>query len=119
MQTKSILREKSFQLGILVVELNRFMKEQKIDSHLTRQFLRAGTAIGALIREAEFAQSKADFISKLSIALKEASETEYWIRMIMQVRPGLFGTMGDIQGLLTEIIKMLVSSVKTAKSQRI
>ena len=83
MSGKSLLREKSFAFGIMIVEVCRHLKDSKKEYILYRQLLRSGTAIGAMIREAEFAQSKADFISKLSIALKEANETEYWLELLI------------------------------------
>lgn len=76
MGNDSLLKEKSYSFALRIVRLNQYL----CDNHeyvLSKQILRSGTAIGALIREAEFAQSKADFINKLSIALKEANETEY------------------------------------------
>ena len=92
------------------------LKEKKKQSIPYNQFLRSGTAIGALIREAEFAQSKADFINKMSIALKEANETYYWLNLLNKT--------GDIDNLtympaskmVTEIICMLVATIKTAKN---
>jgi four helix bundle protein len=80
--------------------------------------MRAGTAIGALIREAEFAQSKADFISKLSIALKESNETDYWINLM---KDSLIIDTQTALGLIDEnkeLIRMLVSSIKTVKSSK-
>ena len=80
---KSVLREKSFNFGLIIIEACRHLKESKKEYIIYRQLLRSGTAIGAMIREAEFAQSKADFINKLSIALKEANETEYWFELLI------------------------------------
>jgi four helix bundle protein len=67
---QSILKEKSFRFSLTIIELCRLLKETRKEYVLQNQLLRSGTAVGALIREAEFAQSRADFISKLSIALK-------------------------------------------------
>ncbi len=74
---KSILKENSYVFAIRIIKLNQFLCEEKREFVLSKQILRSGTAIGALIREAEFGQSKADFRSKMSIALKEANETDY------------------------------------------
>ena len=71
---------KSFALRI--VKLERFLREKKKEGVLSKQLLRSGTSIGANIRESIYAQSKADFISKMSIALKESSETEYWLELL-------------------------------------
>jgi four helix bundle protein len=115
MKGKSALKEKSFVFGLSIIEIYRKLKESKKEYILYRQLLRSGTAIGALVREAEYAQSKADFINKLSIALKEANETEYWLEL-------LFASdclekeihRKDID-LLKELIRMLVASINTLK----
>ncbi len=82
---------------------------------LSKQVLRSGTAIGALISEAEFAQSKPDFINKLSIGLKEANETNYWLKLLYEgdyISETMFDSM---QPQTKELIKLLVTSIKTAK----
>jgi four helix bundle protein len=114
---KSILRNKSYVFAIRIVKLSQFLQTDKKEFVLSKQVLRSGTAIGALVREAEFAQSKADFIHKLHIALKEANETEYWLSI-------LFDT-GYIEKALTEslvvdckeLIALLVTSIKTLKTK--
>ena len=115
MKKPSVLRDKSFNFSLAIVETCRFLKETKTEYLLYNQLIRSGTAIGALIREAEFAQSKADFISKLSIALKEANETEFWIEILVGSHNLTEKINTDLSLLLTEIIKMLVSSITTAK----
>ena len=74
---ENIVKTKSYAFAIRVVNLYKFLTEQKREYVLSKQFLRSGTAIGALVREAEHAESKSDFIHKLSIALKEANEADY------------------------------------------
>ena len=76
-----MLKDKSYAFAIRTVNLYRFLCDEKKEFVLSKQLLRSGTAIGALIREAEFGQSKADFTSKMSIALKEANETHYWLNL--------------------------------------
>jgi four helix bundle protein len=76
------LSEKSFLFSLRIIRLNRFLQNKHRDYVLSKQILRSGTTIGALIAEGKYAQSKADFLNKLTIALKEASETEYWIRIL-------------------------------------
>ena len=78
---ENILREKSYQLALKIVDLQKSLSERN-EYILSKQILRSGTSIGALVRESEYAQSKADFVHKLSIALKEANETEYWISLL-------------------------------------
>ncbi len=79
---KSVLKEKSYSFAIRIVKLNQFLCEERKEFILSKQILRSGTAIGALVREAEFGESKADFRSKMSIALKEANETDYWLNLL-------------------------------------
>ena len=115
MKKPSILREKSFAFSIQIVEICRFCKDTNAEFALYNQLLRSGTAVGALIREAEYAQSKSDFINKLSIALKEANETAYWIDILVSVRTIERHANVEMIRLLDEIIRMLVSSINTAK----
>ena len=80
--SKAILKEKSCNFAIRTVNLNRYLRDEKHEYILSKQILRSGTAIGALIREAEFGQSRADFRNKMYIALKEANETDYWLNLL-------------------------------------
>ena len=80
--TAEMLRQRSFDFAVRIVKLARVLSKANPDWVIARQILRSGTSIGANIRESGFAQSKADFISKLSIALKEASETQYWLELL-------------------------------------
>jgi four helix bundle protein len=112
---KSILRDKSYLFAIRIVKLSQYLQTEKKEFVLSKQVLRSGTSIGALIREAEFGQSKPDFINKLNIALKEANETEYWISLLKDT-----GFLDEVKykSLVddsTELIKMLISSIKTSK----
>tara|TARA_B100000378_G_C17990384_1_gene393640 strand:- start:578 stop:811 length:234 start_codon:yes stop_codon:yes gene_type:complete len=77
MSRENMIKSKSFQFSVKVVNLYKFLTSEKKEFVMSMQVLRSGTAIGALVREAEHAESKADFINKLSIGLKEANETEY------------------------------------------
>lgn len=79
--SKNIIKEKSFDFALRIIELTKLLVEAK-EFVLSKQLLRSGTAIGALVREAEHAESKADFIHKMSIAQKEANETDYWIELL-------------------------------------
>ncbi|HDO27390.1 MAG TPA: four helix bundle protein, partial [Bacteroidetes bacterium] len=84
MGSKNILKTKSFAFALKVIQTYKGIVKDHKEYVLSKQFLKSGTSIGALVREAEFAQSKPDFISKLSIALKESNETEYWILLLQQ-----------------------------------
>jgi four helix bundle protein len=114
--SKSILKDKSYAFAIMVVRLSQFLVSEKREFILSKQLLRSGTAVGALIREAEFAQSKKDFINKMSISLKEANETLYWLDLLKDT-----GYINEEEhqihlGLNKELVAMLVSSIKTTKS---
>jgi len=78
---RNVLKEKSYAFALRIVKLYRYLSVHK-EYVLSKQVLRSGTAVGALVSESEFGQSKADFISKLSIALKEANETLYWLSLL-------------------------------------
>ena len=96
MRSKSIIEEKSLVFALRIIKAFRFLKEQKEEHVMSKQLLRSGTAIGALIREAEFAESKKDFIHKLHIALKEANETDYWLCLLQDsyyIDEQAFGSM--------------------------
>lgn len=82
---------------------------------MSKQLIRSGTAVGALVREAEFGQSKPDFISKMSIALKEANETEYWLNLLKDTQYLEQKSFESISKDCKEIIALLVSTVKTSK----
>jgi len=111
----NVVKEKSFAFALRVVKLAKYLQEQKREFVLSKQVLRSGTAIGALVREAEHAQSKADFISKMSIALKEANETDYWLALLHQSDYFTSESYGSIQPDVQELIKLLVSIVKSSK----
>jgi len=115
MREKSILKEKSYSFGLTITTICQLLREKKKTGQLYNQFSRSGTAVGALICEAEFAQSRADFINKMSVALKEANEARYWLNILKDS-----GNINDevyqlASHLSKEIISMLVATIKTAK----
>ena len=110
------LKEKSYQFAIQIVKLSQYLQQDKKEFVLSRQLLRSGTAVGALIREAEFGQSKADFTNKMSISLKEANETEYWLSLLKDTDFINEDQFMSLQSDCRELIAMLVATVKTAKS---
>jgi four helix bundle protein len=111
----SILRDKSYDFAIQIVKLCQNLQVDKKEYILSKQLLKCGTAIGALIREAEFAQSKADFVNKMSIALKEANETKYWLSILKDTNNLDIKTFENLYFICNELIAMLISSIKTAK----
>ena len=114
---ENILKDKSYVFALRVVKLYRYLCE-KHEYVLSKQMLRSGTAVGALVSEADFAQSKADFISKLSIALKEANETLYWFSLLKDSEYIDEKMFQSIKPDIEELIKLLVSSIKTAKQSK-
>lgn len=109
------VRDKSFLFAMRIVKLAKYLQVEKHEFVLSKQLLRSGTAIGALVREAEHAQSRADFISKMTIALKEANETDYWLDLLHQSDYLSRDSYSSIQPDIEELIKLLVSIVKTSK----
>ena len=114
---ENILKIKSYAFALRVVKLYKYLCSNK-EYVLSKQVLRSGTAVGALISEAEFGQSKADFISKLSIALKEANETLYWLRLLKDSEYLDEKMFQSIKPDIEELIKLLVTSINTAKKNQ-
>ena len=115
---KNIIKEKSFAFALRIMKLNRFLSEEKREFVLSKQLLRSGTAIGALVREAEQAESKADFIHKMAIALKEANETDYWIELLFQSKIINQKEYESIKPDAVELIKLLTSIIKTSNQHK-
>ena len=106
------IQSKSFQFAVRIVNLYKFLRADSQEYILSKQLLRCGTSIGANVSEAQQAQSKADFISKMSIALKEANETDYWLRLLYATQylpenayQSILADCNELQKLLTTIIK--------------
>ena len=115
---ENVLKIKSYNFAISIVEICRNLNNEKKEFILSKQLLRSGTSIGALIRESEFAESKADFISKLSISLKESNETEYWISLLYDTGYIDKVVYDDLANKVQELIRILVKSLNTVKSQK-
>lgn len=112
---QNVIKDKSFKFAVDIVNLYKSLAYNKKEFVMSRQLLKSGTSVGANIREAEFAQSKADFISKMSISLKEANETDYWLDLLYETG---FVEENDFKVFKlksVEMIKLLVSIVKTSK----
>ena len=108
----SPLQDKSKLFALQIIKVCNKIKTTKKESVLTNQLLRSGTSIGANIREAVYAHSKADFVAKLQIALKECSESEYWLELLIE---GGYYDEPAILEQCVEIKKLLVASINTAK----
>jgi four helix bundle protein len=113
---KNVIKEKSFEFALHIVQLNQFLISEKKEYVLSKQVLRSGTSIGALVRESEQAESKKDFIHKLSISLKEANETDYWLEILFQSKFIRAEMYLELKKSIQEILRILTSIIKTSKS---
>ena len=113
----NILKEKSYSFALRVIKAYKFLNQEQREFILSKQMLRSGTAIGALIREAEHAQSKADFINKMNISLKEANETEYWLMLLKDSDYIDEKSFVSIHKDCAELIRLLISIIKTSKEK--
>ena len=109
------LQTKSFAFAVRVVNVCKSLRAEKREVILSKQLLRSGTAIGALVHEAEQAESKADFVHKLAIALKEANETEYWLLLLHETRYLEADTFTAIHRDVVELLKLLTSIINSTK----
>ena len=112
----NIIYDKSYDFAIRIVKLYNCLAGEHKEYVLSKQVLRSGTAIGTLVREAKFAQSRADFINKMSIALKEANETSYWLDLLHDTNYINQKMHQDINSDINELISLLVSIVKNSKN---
>ena len=112
---KNIVKEKSYSFAIQIIELYKVLIEKK-EFVLSKQLLRSGTAVGALIQEAEHAESKKDFIHKLSISLKEANETTYWLNLLFDTKFINQDEFDKIHNLNIELVRLLVTIIKSSKN---
>lgn len=115
MRRNSIVYDKSFKFSIRIVKVYKYLKESKKEYIMSKQLMRCGTSIGANISEGLEGQSKKDFISKLQIALKEANESRYWINLLKATDYLEDKEEESLIADLEEIIKLLVSIIKTSK----
>jgi len=114
-QQPDILHTKSFEFALKVIEHGKYLQTEQREFILARQFIRSGTSIGANIREAFYAQSKLDFIHKLSISLKEANESKYWIELLYQSKYFDQIKYDSLFYSNQELIRLLTASLKTTK----
>ena len=117
MKTNNIIVTKSKAFALRVINLNKFLCNEKKEYVLSKQLLKSGTSIGANVKEAIRGQSKADFYSKMNIALKEASETEYWLELLFESGYINETEFNSIYADCQELIKILTSITKTQVQQ--
>ncbi len=113
---ENIVADKSLDFAVRVVNMCRILKRERHETVLSAQFLRSGTSIGANVREANSAQSKADFISKLSIALKECDETGYWLDLLWRTKTITEPEHEAMAAYNRELFALLTAIIKSAKS---
>ena len=111
----NIIVEKSFEFAVRIVNLYKYLVEQKKEYVLSKQLLRSGTGIGANVSEAQQAQSRPDFLSKMNIALKEASESEYWIRLLERTEYLTYEQADSVKRDCEEVKRLLHAIVKSTK----
>ncbi|MDE2059510.1 MAG: four helix bundle protein [candidate division NC10 bacterium] len=109
------IQSKSFDFAVRVVNLYKHLTAEKKEYVLSKQLLRSGTAIGALVREAEQAESKPDFVHKMAIALKEANETEYWLELLHETKYLDLAAFASIHSGIVELMKLLTGIIKSTK----
>jgi len=113
---ENVVAVKSYAFAIRIVKLYKLLSHEKREFVLSKQLLRSGTAIGALIKEAEHAQSKPDFLNKMNVALKEANETAYWLMLLKDTEYIREKEFQSINNDCSEILKLLISIVKSTKA---
>ena len=114
--SKSILIQSSLKFSAKIIKLQQYLLKQKKETIISKQIIRSATSIGANINEANYGNSKSDFIAKMHIALKECAETEYWIRLLKEAE---YIEMDYAVNLLSDCLsikKMLIATLNTSKS---
>ena len=113
---RNMVLEKSFRFATRIIKLAQYLQKEKQEYILSKQVFRSGTAIGALIREAQYAESPKDFTHKLTVALKEANETEYWLLLLKE---GCYISVVKFESIhpeIKELLKLLISITKSSKT---
>lgn len=117
MKENNVILDKSKAFAVRVIKLYKYLCEDKKEFTLSKQLLRSGTSIGANVKEAVRGQSKPDFVSKMSIALKEASETEYWLELLYETEYLDKVQFDSIYADNQELLKILMSIVKSSNER--
>lgn len=114
---KSIIKDKSFEFSIRIIRIYKYLCETKKEFVLSKQLLRSGTAVGALVRESQNAESTKDFVHKLAIAQKECDETLYWLELLKETEYIDSVEFENLQKPASELLKMIRSSILTTKQK--
>ncbi len=115
-KTENVIHHKSFDFALKVIKLVKHLEKNDKEYVISKQLLRSGTAIGALIREAEHAESKKDFTHKMSISLKEANEARYWLDLLIESKISYSENIKNLESDCTELIRILAAIVKSSKN---
>ncbi len=115
----NVLKGKSFDFAVRIIKLYKYLCDEKKEFVISKQVLRSGTSVGAMIREAEYSESKSDFVHKMGIAQKEINETIYWIELLSVTNYITREEFESLNNEAIEIIKILTSSIKTLKQSLI
>ena len=116
MVENNVLAEKSIEFAIRIVNCYKYLTKQKHETVMSKQVLRSGTSIGANVHEAIYAQSKADFVNKMNISMKEAGETSYWLTILHRTEYIDTEMYNSIDSDLKGILRIIASTIKTSKS---
>ena len=114
---ENVLAKKTIDFAVKIINFYKYLCDEKREYVIAKQILKSGTSIGANVRESRNAQSKADFINKLNIALKEADETQYWLEIMEKSNIINIELFGKLNKDVNEIISILVSTLKTLKKK--
>ena len=117
MKENNVILEKSKAFAVRIIKLYKYLCDEKKEFTLSKQLLRSGTSIGANVKEAVYAQSRADFTAKLFIAQKECAETEYWLELLHESDYIIKNEFDSIYGDCQELMNMIVASTKTLQGK--
>lgn len=112
---ENVLKKKSFDFALRIVKLYKYLKEEKKEFIMSKQLMRSGTSVGAMVREAEFGESKTDFAHKMAVAQKEINESLYWLELLYASEYLTNQQFESINTDAVEIIKLITASIKTTK----
>lgn len=115
---ENIVKSKSFAFAVRIVKLYQFLVETKKEFVLSKQLLRSGTSVGAMVREAEHAETKPDFIHKMAIAQKEINETIYWLELLAETNFLTKEQFDSINSDATDLIRLITSIIKSTKANQ-
>jgi four helix bundle protein len=113
---ENVLKVKSFRFAVRIVKLYQYLCEEKKEYVMSKQLLKSGTSVGAMISESEYSESKADFVHKLGVAQKESNETAYWLELLKETEYISIKEYESLNMDAVELIKLITSSIKTAKA---